>query len=582
MIGGTQILIPIAIKSKDGIEITNKTIAVSEAKNIDFAVESQTYEKIYRCYSNRVWTETFCAHCNKFLSNQNPSLSRHYKVVHGAFDGWMKKFNRLAMKLTLLHNEYISILDNPDFKALFPKKPICSKTLYNHIDLLYIEEKIKINCLLHNYEFLSVYFDEWTRFSYNFIGITASTTDKIFVLDVIVPENIDRTRDVLRDVIKSTLNYYKIYQKVVFQCTDCASNIKALLDNINWFPCCNHIINRCVGCSLRYMKNVLDLASRLSSLHSSCKFKAYLFQQKAKYFSFPTYSETRWYSLAQIFSRAIELKDIIMAYQTIRIQNKKQFISKKIQFFDINDFCLCDAYSKFFNELKDLMMDLEKDNNETIFWALSNLMTLYFDRCNVLVNFGFQEAALNIRKNLIGKFLKYQKFEFLNYLMFAAFLNPFLNFNEVLIPESDLPDNLRNVKKKFKIFLQRIAPDAFITHDNIHQQRSITIIRRGQIIEHDSKNEYKKLKNLKRIQGNDVLGWWECHKDDLPVFYSHAKKLSTLRATSCSVERLFSKGRFVIDDYSGATNPHKMCKQIMMYCNQEVTRNVIDEHEIGD
>ena len=55
MIGGTQILIPIAIKSKDGIEITNKTIAVSEAKNIDFAVESQTYEKIYRCYSNRVF-----------------------------------------------------------------------------------------------------------------------------------------------------------------------------------------------------------------------------------------------------------------------------------------------------------------------------------------------------------------------------------------------------------------------------------------------------------------------------------------------------------------------------------------------
>ena len=63
----------------------------------------------------------------------------------------------------------------------------------------------------------------------------------------------------------------------------------------------------------------------------------------------------------------------------------------------------------------------------------------------------------------------------------------------------------------------------------------------------------------------------------VPNLYKVALDLLSLRATSCSVERTFSKGRYILNDYVGAMNPKKMAQRVLMYCNKKLAEEAIDE-----
>ena len=372
------------------------------------------------------------------------------------------------------------------------------------------------------------------------------------------------------------MNFYEINNKIAFNCTDCASNISSLFDNIQWFPCCNHIINVCINDCLKYMPEILSLAQRLSSLHNSYQFKHYLCLQEVERKTFPNYSPTRWYSLADIFQAAVDLKAIIISYQNIRKQNKKNCLRKGYAFLDNRDFILCSDYSEFFNQIKILMLDLEKNSEASIFWALSNIMTIYFDLTQKLISYGYIEAADSIKKGILQRFVKYKKKNFLYYLMAASYLNPFLDINAIKIPEEDLPEDFKDLDKKFIKFMKKIVPNAF-SEININQT-STNFHRRGQIINAQNSNEFQILISMKRNQGTGISLWWSLHKYEMPSLYELAEKLLTLRATSCSVERVFSKGRFMIDDYSGAMTKEHMAKRVFLYCNNRKAREKINNH----
>ena len=185
-------------------------------------------------------------------------------------------------------------------------------------------------------------------------------------------------------------------------------------------------------------------------------------------------------------------------------------------------------------------MDLEKDNPESIFWALPNILTIYFDLCENLKKNGFDNAAKAIKTGIIKRCLKYEKYHFLFNLLTGAFLNPLINFQQMLFPEEDLSNELKNLEKRFFHYLKLIVPDAFT---NVQVSEVQVFRRRGQSEGYNNNQcEIDKIRNMPKGNIENILGWWEIHKNELPTLYKLAKKISSFRATSASVERIFSKG----------------------------------------
>ena len=151
-----------------------------------------------------------------------------------------------------------------------------------------------------------------------------------------------------------------------------------------------------------------------------------------------------------MFQAAIDLKLIIISYQNIRRQNNKNYLKKGCEFISDIEFVLIQNYAEIFNEIKIIMLDLEKDSNETIFWALSNILNIYFDITQKISSYGFNEAANCIKKGIMLRFSKYKHDKFLYYLLAASYLNPFLDLEAIKIPEEDLPQDLKRLDEMTK------------------------------------------------------------------------------------------------------------------------------------
>ena len=205
------------------------------------------------------------------------------------------------------------------------------------------------------------------------------------------------------------------------------------------------------------------------------------------------------------------------------------------------------------------------------------LLNNLYDICENLKNAGFVNAALTFRAGIIKRFQKYKEHNFLFNLLIGGFLNPLINFQQILLPEEDLPDEFKNLENKFMNYLKFIVPDAFERTGNIGTS---SFLRRGQIVDTRNQTEIEKLATTSRGDETDLVKWWELKKDEMPALYNLSKKITTLRPTSSSIERVFSKGKYMLDDYTGAMTKENMSKRIFLYCNNDVSRKVIDEIEI--
>ena len=323
-----------------------------------------------------------------------------------------------------------------------------------------------------------------------------------------------------------------------------------------------------------YFPKLMDIIGKLNSLHSSSQFKSYLFLQKSDLRSMPNYTTTRWYSISDLLEAGSKLKNLIRGFQDYRSKENKNNLRKGVDFFDIDEFTKIEIYSDFLKQFKITMKELESDSNETIFYALQYIIVLYYDVCDNIISNGFQEAAFAFRTGIIKRFKKYHAYNYLNTLLLAAFLNPYLVWDELIIPNEDLPPILHNYADQMFHYLQKIAPGAFA--DEANRQGQVILRRRGQIM-NNSQNECEIMKRIQREANGKVQLWWNSHMDMLPNLYKVALDLLSLRATSCSVERTFSKGRYILNDYVGAMNPKKMAQRVLMYCNKKLAEEAIDE-----
>ena len=357
-----QINIPIRLKRKKLTFATDKqlTLMVLPPNNeiYDFAIEVNKKNSIYRLYNTQgVWIRTYCRKCRLYMTNDNSSINTHHLRKHNkSQEEWSSKLVKFSLKLYLLHENYANIVEKRDFVETFGAS-IFSSTLVEYMHKIYNEELEMLKKILEQEPFVTIYFDEWTRFSINFIGISVSSKSNVFALDVVAPDDIDRTRETVRNLVCSRLQWFGLTNKIAFHCTDCASNVVALLAT-KWFPCTNHILNRCVE----------DMLPELE--------------------------------------RAMKIAEIILMYQDLRKTKGKPDLKKGIPYLNFEDRCVIEDCQEFFAQLMMIMKELESDSPETIFWALSNILTVYYDISKVITDKGYVRAAEKLKLGILLRLKK--------------------------------------------------------------------------------------------------------------------------------------------------------------------------------
>ena len=234
--------IPIIKKTRYSDPVQQGYLQLPDNKDFDYATVLRKDEEIYKCFKNDIWVTTFCNICKKYLCRDYGAISNHCIRIHDNSETFIKSSRKNTLKLILLSNTHLNLVENADFKSLFLLEFISRRALSNFLSIITIKVKQNIKELLANFEYVTIYFDEWSKFQHNFLGITVSTCNSIFLLDLIVPDDIERTREVISHYVKSTLENYQISNKIAFQCSDCGSNVISICENIDWFPCCNHIL----------------------------------------------------------------------------------------------------------------------------------------------------------------------------------------------------------------------------------------------------------------------------------------------------------------------------------------------------
>ena len=214
-----------------------------------------------------------------------------------------------------------------------------------------------IKSILSDTRYICIYYDEWTKFSINFIGITATAKDFVITFDIIAPDDYDRGRDTIKYLINSRLQWYEISDKISFSCTDCGSNVIALL-NSNWFPCTNHVLNRCIDDILPELESALKIADTFVKLRKSASLRHFLMLNGSPRTRIPKYTKTRWYSFADFFSAIKVMYPYISLYQDHRKRMHKNDLKKGIPFFSFETKFLIEDSEEIFSRLKHIMMDL--------------------------------------------------------------------------------------------------------------------------------------------------------------------------------------------------------------------------------
>ena len=110
------------------------------------------------------------------------------------------------------------------------------------------------------------------------------------------------------------------------------------------------------------------------------------------------------------------------------------------------------------------------------------------------------------QKFLLKRLVRYRHYNYLNILMVASFLNPFLNWEAVIIPEEDLPVEIQNCKENMFLYLKSIATGASNSSKETNELESDSILNEhkvGEIIEEQG-NEIEFMINLKRRSGDNI------------------------------------------------------------------------------
>ena len=520
---------------------------------LSFAQKHKNHDYIYLMIGCKIG---FCSLCNKYISSDPGNVSKHVKAKHYTSQLWKKDFDKIINFFAVNAIPH-SIIESKSFAELFPYSLPSLETFETRFHETYLMIQSKIRRILDQCPYYSLSLDEWTRYNYNFIGISVTIESGYYLLCLTVPDDISRTSNVISRILNENLaNYNLDRNKIACTCTDCASSVRKAIkiSGIEWTPCCSHIINRAF---LDWISNDLTLKqiiNKLSVLYNNCQFKQYLTLKGKKCKIIPSFIEIRWLSLYNSIKRACQLRKEISEFYSIKDRSIELLEIKDDDKLNDNDWIYLNAILPYITKISNITKKLESDSNDIFFCALDLVMEIYQEITQEMHMSGFIQQSNNLKNGLFTRLIKYE--EFLNNLTIAAILNPCLDGKKLL------PDELKKYYIEAKNYLKSKIPHQ-INQNNINtspRSRNAT----------QNSNEYKLFKKVRIPDNTNIVSFWKGSSKQFPNLFKIAGKYFCFKASSANIERAFSMARYALPDQCGALSKESATERAFLYVNADL------------
>jgi hypothetical protein len=228
--------------------------------------------------------------------------------------------------------------------------------------------------------------------------------------------------------------------------------------------------------------------------------------------------------------------------------------------------------SPILQNLEQIYLDLEQQSPNTIFGALSCLLTAAFNLSAELESLGYQNEA-QILQHYIMTHLDENKYMIVT-LIKAAMLNPALRFEDLLTITSsyEFVGTIANdLETEFVALIQPRGP----------QSEENNLVRRfqkiGQKYETRNLNEWQLFMAKKESFNGLPLDFWETNQILFPTFYPLVKEIATIPPTSTDVERFFSKCKYALTPELGASSTETIERRLFLMGNSEMMRALLED-----
>jgi hypothetical protein len=218
-------------------------------------------------------------------------------------------------------------------------------------------------------------------------------------------------------------------------------------------------------------------------------------------------------------------------------------------------------------ELNQIFLTLEKRNHDSIFICLQQLTYASEVISNKLSEINFSDASEALRKGIISRLLKYEKYGVLKRFITETVLNPNLQL------ENAITDEFENIAHET---LQELK---ITTEKNDFIPQADLKINRGERNFFNSLDELTRYLNSQNRQVNDIREFWFKNQDQYPILSALALKLSLIPSHSSTIERMFSRARSALNYHMGSSNEETLSERMFCLLNGEFTEQVINEIE---
>ena len=315
---------------------------------------------------------------------------------------------------------------------------------------------------------------------------------------------------------------------------------------LDWNPCCCHVINKAMEKALEKINSLKSIIKKINTITKSTKFKQFMLINNENFLTIPSFSETRWLSIGNMFKR-LEEKKISISNFLLSPYNKYGIEINE------NEWTIINGLNEIINGINNEIKTLESNSKVGFFYSILSLCKIMNFYCNQFISYGYDDAAYILKKSIMNKLLKYKNWTL--HMLVAAHLNPNILIDEVL------PSELKEISdESISYILQRIPALC------ANQQKENKF---GERIPNVEQNQYQLFKSIPYSGTVDIYEYWIVHSHDLPELFLISKKYFGLYPSSSCIERAFSMAKFVLDDKFAALNPDNAEKRIFLYINND-------------
>ncbi len=377
-----------------------------------------------------------------------------------------------------------------------------------------------------------------------------------------IPFEQRHTAENLSQVLKSSLESFKLYDKVGVAVTDSAANMIAAirLTSIKHIPCFAHVLNTILQNNLAVIfpitNKVRDIVKYFRSSTIACEKLKTVQKQfnkddtNGKVLKLILDVKTRWNSTYYMFDRIIEIQDSVQAAVGM--------LGNPVPILTVEEWTVI-------NEIKKILKPFEQVSRE-----LSLEKQISMSMVMVMVN-GLFATLERIKKNTKDKLAieffdaiyktlreKFANFEHNSIIARSTFFDPrfkksFVNENAYKKVKDDIQTEMNRILKSLDEVQEDTgepSEDEDIPEDDIwynvqEERKSVkSTASSTSILELRQYNIEEEVISRK----SDPLKWWKTREVIYPTLALFPKKYLCVTATSVPSERVFSKGGTIVSE----------------------------------